>query len=96
MSSSRKDFVPESSGSVKTKKGSLIETSGLVLEILPNACFRVKLDNGHILLAHTAGKIRKKKIRIVVGDRVTVEMSIHDNKRGRIAYRERGDSNPTS
>ena len=53
-------------------KEDLIELQGLVVELLPNAMFRVKLDNGHEVLAHTAGKMRKNRIRVLAGDRVTV------------------------
>lgn len=64
-----------------------IEVEGTVVEPLPNAMFRVKLDNGHIVLAHISGKMRKYYIRILPGDRVTVELSPYDLSRGRITYR---------
>jgi len=59
----------------------------MVVEALPNAMFRVKLDSGHILLAHISGKMRMHYIRILAGDRVTLELSPYDMTRGRIVYR---------
>ena len=59
-------------------KEELIEFNGTVAELLPNAMFRVKLENDHEILAHTAGKMRKHRIRVLVGDRVTVEMTPYD------------------
>ena len=70
-------------------KEEAIEVEGAVIEPLPNAMFRVKLDNGHIVLAHISGKMRKFYIRILPGDRVTVELSPYDLTRGRITYREK-------
>ncbi len=70
-------------------KEEAIEVEGSVVEPLPNAMFRVKLDNGHIVLAHISGKMRKFYIRILPGDRVTVELSPYDLTRGRITYREK-------
>lgn len=70
-------------------KEEAIEVEGSVVEPLPNAMFRVKLDNGHIVLAHISGKMRKYYIRILPGDRVTVELSPYDLSRGRITYREK-------
>lgn len=70
-------------------KEEAIEVEGSVIEPLPNAMFRVKLDNGHIVLAHISGKMRKFYIRILPGDRVTVELSPYDLSRGRITYREK-------
>ena len=64
-----------------------IEVQGSVLETLPNAMFRVQLDNGHKILAHISGKMRMHFIRILPGDKVTVEMSPYDLTRGRITYR---------
>jgi translation initiation factor IF-1 len=66
-----------------------IEVEGVVVEPLPNAMFRVKLDNGHIVLAHISGKMRMHYIRILSGDRVTVELSPYDLNRGRIIYRSK-------
>ncbi|MCU0846619.1 MAG: translation initiation factor IF-1 [Spirochaetes bacterium] len=67
-----------------------IEVEGVVVEPLPNAMFRVKLDNGHVVLAHISGKMRMHYIRILAGDRVTVELSPYDLNRGRIIYRSKG------
>jgi translation initiation factor IF-1 len=66
-----------------------IEVEGTVKESLPNAMFRVELDNGHKVLAHISGKMRMHYIKIVPGDRVTVEISPYDISRGRITYRQR-------
>ena len=68
-------------------KEDLIELTGEVLEILPNAMFKVKLDNEHEILAHTSGKMRKNKIRVLAGDRVQVEMTPYDLSKGRITFR---------
>jgi len=68
-------------------KEDIIEVEGKVLEPLPNAMFRVELNNGHKILAHVSGKIRMHFIRILPGDRVTVELSPYDLTRGRIVYR---------
>ena len=68
-------------------KEDLIEFNGVVAELLPNAMFRVKLDNDHLILAHTSGKMRKNRIRVLAGDRVTVEMTPYDLTKGRITYR---------
>ncbi|OGL44126.1 MAG: translation initiation factor IF-1 [Candidatus Schekmanbacteria bacterium RBG_13_48_7] len=68
-------------------KGDSIEVEGTVIEPLPNAMFRVELDNGHKVLAHISGKMRKHYIRILPGDRVMVELSPYDLTRGRITYR---------
>ena len=68
-------------------KEDIIEIQGSVLETLPNAMFRVQLDNGHKILAHISGKMRMPFIRILPGDKVTVEMSPYDLTRGRITYR---------
>ena len=68
-------------------KEEAIEVEGTVVEPLPNAMFRVKLDNNHVVLAHISGKMRKYYIRILPGDRVTVELSPYDLTRGRITYR---------
>lgn len=66
-----------------------IQVEGTVIEPLPNAMFRVELDNGHKVLAHVSGKMRKFFIRILPGDKVTVELSPYDLTRGRITYRAR-------
>ena len=68
-------------------KEELIEVEGIVNEALPNAMFRVELDNGHKVLAHVSGKIRMHFIRILPGDRVKVELSPYDLSRGRITFR---------
>ncbi len=68
-------------------KEELIETEGEVIEALPNAMFRVKLDSGQVVLAHVSGKMRMHFIKIVPGDRVKVELSPYDLTRGRITYR---------
>ncbi len=70
-----------------TKKKEVIEKEGKVVELLPNAMFKVELNNGHQILAHVSGKIRMNFIRILAGDRVLVELSPYDLTRGRITYR---------
>ncbi len=70
-------------------KEEAIEVEGTVVEPLPNAMFRVELENGHRVLAHISGKMRMHYIRILPGDRVTVELSPYDLSRGRITYRKR-------
>lgn len=73
-----------------------IEMEGTVLDALPNTMFRVQLDNGHIVLAHISGKMRKNYIRILKGDKVTVEMTPYDLTKGRITFRHKeGSSRPT-
>jgi translation initiation factor IF-1 len=69
------------------KKDDKIEVEGTIVEALPNTQFTVQLDNGHKLLAYLSGKMRKYYIRILLGDRVRVEMSVYDPARGRITYR---------
>ena len=69
------------------KKKDVIEAEGTVTEALPNAMFRVQLESGHSVLAHISGKMRMYYIRILLGDRVTVELSPYDLTRGRITYR---------
>ena len=69
-----------------TKEG-IIEFTGVVTELLPNAMFRVKLENDHEVLAHTAGRMRKNRIRVLAGDRVNVEMTPYDRSKGRITFR---------
>ena len=64
-----------------------IEMEGKVIETLPNTTFRVELDNGHVVLAHISGRMRKHYIRILTGDRVTVELTPYDLSKGRIIYR---------
>jgi translation initiation factor IF-1 len=69
------------------EKQQLIELEGKILESLPNARFRVLLDNGFVVLAHISGKIRRNSIKILVGDRVMVELTPYDLEKGRITYR---------
>ncbi len=71
------------------KKEEAIEVEGVVTEALANTRFRVQLESGHAIIAHVAGKMRKHFIRIVPGDKVTVELSPYDLTKGRITYRER-------
>ena len=68
-------------------KQDLLEFEGKVTDLLPNALFRVKLENGHIVTAHTAGKLRKNRIRVLQGDKVRVEMTPYDLTKGRIIFR---------
>ena len=68
-------------------KQDFIEFKGKVTELLPNAMFRVKLENNHEILAHTAGKLRKNRIRVLTGDNVLVEVTPYDLTKGRIIYR---------
>ena len=70
-------------------KEDVIRAEGVVIELLPNTMFRVQLDNGHKILAHISGKMRMHFIRILRGDRVTVEMTPYDLAKGRIVYREK-------
>lgn len=76
-------------------KEELLEFNGTVTELLPNAMFRVKLENGHMLIAVTSGKMRKNRIRILVGDAVTVEMTPYDLTKGRIKFRHKDGSPPS-
>src|SRR5213083_722734 len=76
-------------------KEELIEFEGLVLELLPDARYRVQLDNEHILVAYTAGKMRKNRIKTLAGDRVTVEVSPYDLTKGRVIFRHK-DERPAS
>jgi translation initiation factor IF-1 len=68
-------------------KEDLIEVEGVVTETLPNATFRVKMENGHMVLAHISGKMRMHYIKILPGDKVTLQVSPYDLSRGRITYR---------
>lgn len=68
-------------------KDDVIEFEGVVVEVLPNTVFRVKLTNGHIITAHISGKMRMNYIRILPGDKVTVEVSVYDPTQGRITFR---------
>lgn len=71
-----------------------MEFDGLVVELLPEGRFRVQLENDHVILAYTAGRMRKNRIRTLVGDRVTVEMTPYDLTKGRIVFRHKTDSGP--
>ncbi|MCK5276234.1 MAG: translation initiation factor IF-1 [Alphaproteobacteria bacterium] len=73
-------------------KEDLIEAEGVVTEVLPNARFRVTLDNGHEVLAYTAGRMKKFRIRILTGDRVTVELTPYDLTKARINFRHKTDA----
>ena len=70
-------------------KQDFLEFKGEVTELLPNAMFRVKLENNHEVLAHTAGRMRKHRIRVLAGDKVTVEMTPYDLTKGRIIFRHK-------
>ena len=70
-------------------KEELLEFPGIVTELLPNATFKVKLENDHEIIAHTAGKMRKNRIRVLAGDQVTVEMTPYDLTKGRITFRHK-------
>ena len=70
-------------------KEELIEFDGIIQELLPNAMFRVELENGHKVIAHTSGRMRKNRIRILVGDKVTLEMTPYDLTKGRIKLRHK-------
>lgn len=70
-------------------KEDVIEMAGTIIETLPNTTFRVELENGHTVIAHISGKMRKHYIRILTGDNVKVEMTPYDLTKGRITYRER-------
>ena len=76
-------------------KEELITFEGLVTEILPDARYRVQLDNGHEVIAYTAGKMKKNRIKTLAGDRVTVEMSPYDLEKGRLIFRHK-DERPAS
>lgn len=70
-------------------KEELLEFQGTVMELLPNATFRIKLENDHEIIGHTAGKLRKNRIRVLAGDKVLVEMTPYDLTKGRVTYRFR-------
>ncbi len=76
-----------------------IEIDGIVIDVLPNTMFRVQLDNGHVVIAHISGKMRKNYIRILKGDKVTVQLTPYDLSKGRISFRSRDgkttERNPT-
>lgn len=75
-------------------KEELIEAEGAVTELLPNAMFRIRLDNGHEMLATTSGRMRRGRIRVAAGDRVTVELTPYDLTKGRIIYRQKDERSP--
>ena len=78
-------------------KEELLEMNGVVVEVLPDSCFRVTLDNGHKLVAYSAGRMRKHHIRILAGDKVTLELSPYDLSKGRITFRHiEGRSRPSA
>jgi translation initiation factor IF-1 len=70
-------------------KEELLEFPGVVTELLPNATFRVKLENGHVVIAQTSGRMRKNRIRVLLADKVIVEMTPYDLTKGRIKFREK-------
>jgi translation initiation factor IF-1 len=70
-------------------KEELIQFEGKVIEVLPNTMFKVELENGHVILAHTSGRMRKNRIRILLADEVTVEMTPYDLSKGRITHRKK-------
>jgi translation initiation factor IF-1 len=80
-------FVSSSPGGIALAKEELIEMNGVVMEVLPDARFRVTLENGHNLIAYSAGKMRKHHIRILAGDKVSLELSPYDLTKGRITFR---------
>jgi translation initiation factor IF-1 len=71
-------------------KEEILEFPGIVIELLPNATFRVKLENGHEIIAHTSGRMRKNRIRVIAGDKVLVEMTPYDLTKGRLSFRFKG------
>ncbi|QQR52026.1 translation initiation factor IF-1 [bacterium] len=83
----RRRRTAEQTGKKTTKE--VIELEGTILETLPNALFRVELENGHVVLGHISGKMRMHYIRIIPGDRVVLEMTPYDLSKGRITYRHR-------
>ena len=77
-------------------KEELLELEGTVLERLPDARYRVRLDNGHETMAYMAGRVKKNRIRILAGDRVTIEMTPYDRTKGRINFRHRDERAPAT
>ena len=75
-------------------KEDFLEFEGIITELLPEGRFRVKLDNDHVVLAYTAGRMKRNKIRSLVGDRVTVEMTPYDLDKGRITFRHKTEGGP--
>lgn len=76
-------------GGINMSKADVVEIEGTVVEKLPNAMFKVELENGHIVLAHISGKLRMNFIRILPGDKVTLELSPYDLSKGRIIWRDK-------
>lgn len=70
-------------------KEDVIQFQGTITEVLPNAMFRVQLENGHVILAHTSGRMRKNRIRVLMGDQVTIEMTPYDLTKGRVVFRQK-------
>lgn len=90
QSGERPDFLNEFlNGTGEMAKEEPIEMEGTVIDTLPNTMFRVELENGHVVTAHISGKMRKNYIRILTGDKVTVQMTPYDLSKGRITYRTR-------
>lgn len=81
--------IPSKSNRLFMSKEDAIQMEGTVVETLPNTVFRVELENGHVVTAHISGKMRKHYIRILTGDKVTVELTPYDLTKGRITYRAR-------
>ena len=75
-------------------KEELLEFEGIVTDVLPEARYRVKLSNDHVIIAYTAGRMKKNRIRTLVGDRVTVEVTPYDLDKGRLVFRHKDDSAP--
>ena len=73
-------------------KEEALEFEGTVVEVLPDAKFRVELENGHVVVAYTAGRMKKNRIKTLAGDRVTVEMTPYDLDRARLVFRHKGDA----
>ena len=77
-------------------KEDLLEFEGVVMELLPDARFRVRLDNGHETLAYSSGKMKKNRIKVLAGDRVTVEMTPYDLTKGRVTFRHKDERAPVN
>ena len=77
-------------------KEEMIEMEGVVHEVLPDTKFRVTLDNGHVIMAYVAGKMRKHRIRILAGDKVSIELTPYDLSKGRITFRHKDERAPSS
>ena len=75
-------------------KEEALEFEGVVLEVLPDAKFRVELENGHVVVAYTSGRMKKNRIKTLAGDRVTVEMTPYDLEKARLTFRHKGDTAP--